>query len=357
MQDVSRTVMAAQTNRSPNAVPAEPVIEARELIRRFPGGIVAVDRVSLAVARGEVLGLLGPNGAGKTTTIRMCAGYLAPTAGSARLAGVDVHREPVRAQRALGYLPEGSPLYAEMSPRAMLRFIAEVRGLRGRARTAAVDRAIARARIEHVAHQPIDTLSKGYRRRVGLAQAILHEPPALILDEPTDGLDPNQKRAVRELVAELRQTSAVIVSTHLLEEVDALCTRTAVIARGRTVFDGTPAELRALDPARGTVTLRVRTVDNTADVRAAFGAIRDVELVERAEGDGVRTVVIRPKAGVSASARAGLGAEAAACARAASLHVERLDVEPGRLDEVFRQLTEPDRKPDPNTDAEAERVA
>lgn len=311
--------------------------------------MLAVDGLSLEVRTGEVLALLGPNGAGKSTTIRMLTGFLAPTSGSSALVGVDVQRDPVRAQRALGYLPEGSPLYAEMTPRALLRFVAGVRGLRGRAGAQAVDRAIARARIMPVADRPIETLSKGYRRRVGLAQAIVHEPPVLILDEPTDGLDPNQKRAVRALVAELREHAAIIISTHLLEEVDTLCTRTGVIARGRLVFDGSPAALRALDPARGRVTLGVRTSDADA-LRRAFADLPGAETPEISpQGEALSRVVIRPSAGATDRERSALAALASARARDHALEVESLDTEPGRLDEVFRRLTE--------TPGDTERVA
>ncbi|TVQ60876.1 MAG: ABC transporter ATP-binding protein [Phycisphaerales bacterium] len=323
------------------------MIEARALTRRFSGGVLAVDALSLSVRTGEVVGLLGPNGAGKSTTIRMLTGYLAPTAGSSRLAGVDVQREPVRAQRALGYLPEGSPLYAEMTPRAILRFVASVRGLRGRARTSAVDRAIARARIASVADRAVETLSKGYRRRVGLAQAIVHEPPVLILDEPTDGLDPNQKRAVRALVAELREQAAVIISTHLLEEVGTLCTRTGVIARGRLVFDGSPEQLHALDPARGTVTLTVRTTADDAPVRGErwrglFADLAGAGAIDSEAGPeaSLVRVTIRPKPDASERERTALAPLASARARERGLAIESLAVEPGRLDEVFRQLTE-----------------
>ncbi len=223
------------------------MIELDRLEKRF-GPIHAVAGVSLTVAVGEVLGLLGPNGAGKSTTMKMAAGFLEPSQGTARINGIDVQRQPVRAKRHLGYLPEGAPAYPDMTPLGFLRFVAELRGLRGEDGRRRVDEAIGRTGLEAVLVQPIDTLSKGFKRRVGLAAAILHTPPALILDEPTDGLDPNQKHEVRGLINELRATTAIIVSTHILEEVEAVCTRAAIIAKGSLRVDTTPQDLIAQSP-------------------------------------------------------------------------------------------------------------
>ncbi|MFL1460825.1 ABC transporter ATP-binding protein [Roseococcus sp. DSY-14] len=214
------------------------LIEAEGLVRRF-GGITAVNGVSFAVRRGEVVGFLGPNGAGKTTTMRLLAGFLAPSAGTARIAGHDVQADGVRARAALGYLPEGAPAYGEMSVEGFLRFCARVRG-RGD-----VAAAMAMAQLDGVARRPIETLSKGFRRRVGLAAALLHDPDALILDEPTDGLDPNQKHEVRALIRAMAPRKAILVSTHILEEVGAVCTRAIIIAGGQLRADATPAELTA----------------------------------------------------------------------------------------------------------------
>ncbi len=214
------------------------LIEAQGLVRRF-GGFTAVGGVSFAVRRGEVVGFLGPNGAGKTTTMRMLAGFLPPSAGTARIAGHDVQAAGVRARAALGYLPEGAPTYPEMEVAAYLRFCARVRG-RGD-----VDAALAMAGLGGVARQPIETLSKGFKRRVGLAAALLHDPEVLILDEPTDGLDPNQKHEVRALINAMAPRKAILVSTHILEEVAAVCTRAIVIAGGTLRADATPAELTA----------------------------------------------------------------------------------------------------------------
>jgi ABC-2 type transport system ATP-binding protein len=228
---------------------SEPVlIEIEGLTKRF-GTFTAVDNVSFTVARGEVVGFLGPNGAGKSTTMRMLAGFMIPTAGVARILGHDVQTDGVAARRVLGFLPEGAPTYGEMSVTGFLRFCARVRGYRGAALHDRVVYAIGLTRLESVRLQPVETLSKGFKRRVGLAQALLHDPPVLVLDEPTDGLDPNQKHEVRELIKQMRQEKAIIISTHILEEVDAVCTRAIVIASGRVVVDATPAALSEMHPS------------------------------------------------------------------------------------------------------------
>jgi ABC-2 type transport system ATP-binding protein len=227
----------------------EPVlIEVQGLTKRF-GGFTAVDNVSFNVSRGEVVGFLGPNGAGKSTTMRMLAGFMIPTEGTARLLGHDVRTDGVAARRVLGFLPEGAPTYGEMSVTGFLRFCAKIRGYRGADVTSRVDYAIGLTRLESVRLQPVETLSKGFKRRVGLAQSLLHDPPVLVLDEPTDGLDPNQKHEVRELIKQMRPAKAIIISTHILEEVDAVCTRAIVIASGRIVVDATPVELSTMHPS------------------------------------------------------------------------------------------------------------
>ena len=224
------------------------MIEIQHLTKRF-GPLTAVSDLSLTVRPGEVLGFLGPNGAGKSTTMKMVAGYLAPDAGSVRICGHDIVSDTIAAQKKLGYLPEGAPAYGEMTPRQFLHFIAQVRELDGEAAKAAIARAVAGTELKGVLDQPIETLSKGFRRRVGLAQAILHDPEVLIMDEPTDGLDPNQKHAVRGLIRGMAKDKTIIVSTHLLEEVEAICTRAVIIDRGRIVIDATPAELAARAPS------------------------------------------------------------------------------------------------------------
>jgi ABC-2 type transport system ATP-binding protein len=224
------------------------MIEIRGLTKHF-GPLKAVNGVTFDVAQGEVLGFLGPNGAGKSTTMKMVTGFLSPTSGTMRVAGHDVLEDPVAAKSAIGYLPEGAPAYPDMTPIAFLRFVAEIRGLRGAAGEQRIAEVVRRVHLEGVLRQPIETLSKGFKRRVGLAQAILHDPAVLIMDEPTDGLDPNQKHEVRSLIREMGRSKAIVLSTHILEEVEAVCTRAIIITQGRIVFDGKPGELEAQAPS------------------------------------------------------------------------------------------------------------
>jgi ABC-2 type transport system ATP-binding protein len=306
------------------------MVELDRLSKQF-GPVTAVRDVSFSLQRGEVLGFLGPNGAGKTTTMRMLTGFLAPSAGHARIMGHDVEREPIAARALIGYLPEGAPLYGDMSPLALLRFIAEARGLADRG--SRIDQAIARTQLEEVAHRPIETLSKGFKRRVGLAAAILHDPPVLILDEPTDGLDPNQKHEVRALIAEMAADKAIIVSTHILEEVPAICTRAIVIAHGRIVADATPDELAACSRYENAVRVRLGP-DSAAALEAALRKRPEVREVSATPNgaDAVDLLVIphdaRP---IDALVRDAI--------TTAGLTVEELRVERGRLDDVFRALT------------------
>jgi ABC-2 type transport system ATP-binding protein len=224
------------------------LIEIEGLTKRF-GTFTAVDHVSFAVARGEVLGFLGPNGAGKSTTMRMLASFVVPTEGTARICGHDVQTDSVAARRHLGFLPEGAPTYPDMTVTGFLHFCAGMRGYRGAERVRRVQAALALTGLEPVRLQPVETLSKGFKRRVGLAQALLHDPPVLVLDEPTDGLDPNQKHEVRTLIRRMAPEKAIVISTHILEEVDAVCTRAIIIAHGKIVADATPAALQERHPS------------------------------------------------------------------------------------------------------------
>jgi ABC-2 type transport system ATP-binding protein len=224
------------------------LIEITGLTKRF-GSFTAVDNVTFNVARGEVLGFLGPNGAGKSTTMRMLAGFMIPTTGSARICGHDVQTDGVAARRVLGFLPEGAPTYPEMTVTGFLTFCARVRGYTGRNLAQRVEHAMELTRLQGVVLQTVETLSKGFKRRVGLAQALLHDPPVLVLDEPTDGLDPNQKHEVRLLIAQMAPEKAIVISTHILEEVEAVCSRAIIIASGRVVADETPAELQRRHPS------------------------------------------------------------------------------------------------------------
>ncbi len=221
-----------------------PMIEIDNLVRKF-GEFAAVDGVSFSVERGTVLGFLGPNGAGKSTTMKVITGYLTPTAGRVEVCGHDVVGDAIAAKARIGYLPEGAPAYPDMTPLGYLEFIADARGLKGAARRGRIAAAVDKVALGSVLTQPIETLSKGFKRRVGLAQAIVHDPDVLILDEPTDGLDPNQKHQVRTLIQEMAPSKAIIISTHILEEVEAVCQRALIIARGRVVAEGAPT-------ARGT---------------------------------------------------------------------------------------------------------
>lgn len=220
------------------------MIKVEHLVKEF-GAKVAVDDLTFTVNKGEVLGFLGPNGAGKSTTMRMVAGFIPPSSGTVEICGISVNHHPNQAKAKIGYLPESAPLYEDMTVRGFLRFCAEIRNLSGANRQQAVDQAIETCFLQPVAHQSIATLSKGYRHRTCLAQSILHDPEVLILDEPTDGLDPNQKHEVRQLIKSLGKTKAILFSTHILEEVDAACTRAVIVDCGKIVADGSPAELRA----------------------------------------------------------------------------------------------------------------
>ncbi|MDB5401091.1 MAG: transporter ATP-binding protein [Rhodopila sp.] len=236
------------TTRVEDASDQPALIEIHGLTKRF-GAFTAVDNVSFEVRRGEVLGFLGPNGAGKSTTMRMLAGFMIPTAGTARIDGHDVQTDSVAARQVLGFLPEGAPTYPEMSVEGFLRFCARVRGFSGSELADRLDHALGLTTLQGVRLQPVETLSKGFKRRVGLAQALLHDPPVLVLDEPTDGLDPNQKHEVRGLIERMAPEKAIVISTHILEEVDAVCSRAIVIANGRIVADATPWELAERHPS------------------------------------------------------------------------------------------------------------
>lgn len=303
------------------------MIEAEGLTKRFDARL-AVDDLSFSARPGDVVALLGPNGAGKSTTMKMLAGFLAPDAGRARIAGHDVQRDALAARRALGYLPEGAPGYGEMEVADFLAFIADLHGLRGPGRATRLGFGVDRLALRGVLRQPIDTLSKGFRRRVGLAAAVLHDPPVLMLDEPTDGLDPNQKHEVRALLRELAQGRTILLSTHLLEEVEGIATRALVIAGGRLRADETPAGLLALSRHHGAVSFRA--VDSVAALAAldGLGTATDRSVDPR---DG-RLVLFAGASRPSVD-------EVARRLQARGVAFEDLLVERGRLDDVFRMLT------------------
>ncbi len=309
-----------------------PLIEVQSLRKRF-GSVLAVNDISFTVDRGEVLGFLGPNGAGKSTSMKIITGYLPATAGTAIVCGEDIRTRPVEAKSRLGYLPEGAPLYGDMTPEGFLGFIASVRGITGSRRRQRIADVIERMGLEEVLNRRIETLSKGFRRRVGLAQAILHDPDVLILDEPTDGLDPNQKHDVRELIRSMGDSKAIIISTHILEEVDAVCDRAIIIDHGSIVSDGTPEQLHSRAREHNAVSVRVREADaqRTIDLLKALPEVSAVE--RRATADGYVTLLAIAKSGRFVADVVG-GKLRQTGIEAAEIHSEL-----GKLDDVFRAVT------------------
>jgi ABC-2 type transport system ATP-binding protein len=302
------------------------MIRIENLVKTF-GAKRAVDGVSFAVERGEVLGFLGPNGAGKSTTMRMVTGFMPPTSGRVTIGGHDVAESPIAAKRLVGYLPENASSYPDMTVKGFLEFAAELRGLNGSQKKQAVARVVERCFLQGVLRQSIDTLSKGYKHRTCLAQALIHDPEVLIMDEPTDGLDPNQKYEVRNLIRELGRSKAIVFSTHILEEVDAACTRAIIIDRGRIVANGTPEELRAMSELSGAVTLQARGA--TAERLSSLGRVENL--------GGALRVYPRDKS------RAGqLAQEVVEMVNLHGWKVEGMYSERGELDEVFRRITLPD---------------
>ncbi len=309
-----------------------PMVEIQQLQKTF-GPIVAVDNVSFTVQKGEVLGFLGPNGAGKSTTMKMITGFLTPTKGTIKVNGYDIQEQPLEAKKGIGYLPEGAPAYQDMTPWSFLIFVGKIRGFGGKDLRRRVAETVKKVNLETVLTQPIETLSKGFKRRVGLAQAILHDPPVLVLDEPTDGLDPNQKHEVRSLIQAMAQEKAIILSTHILEEVHAVCTRAIIIAKGKVVMDGTPAELEAMSPHHMAVTIKVRSgaASNIRETLQNISGVQKVEDLNREEE--VLGYRIFPNHGQR------LLAEVSRCSREQQWDVVELSQDRGQLDEVFRSLT------------------
>ena len=313
------------------------LIEAQALRKCF-GPIVAVDDISLTVSKGEVLGFLGPNGAGKSTTMKMLAGFLEPDSGIARITGIDVAVSPKAAKTQLGYLPEGAPAYPDMTPKSFLSFIAEIRGYKGGSIKARADAAGEKTGLEGVWNQRIETLSKGYKRRVGLAQAILHDPAVLIMDEPTDGLDPNQQHHVRDLIRQMAADKAIIVSTHILQEVEAVCSRAVVINKGRIVADGTAEDLQRRVPYHQAVAVRVAagSADRVRDALAGVAGVAKVEITGNTNGAVEMRAI--PTASMVQSGKT-IATDVAAMLREKGIEVEELYIEKGSLDDMFRQVT------------------
>lgn len=301
------------------------MIKAQGLVRDF-GRRRAVDGVSFEVDKGTVLGFLGPNGAGKTTTIRMVAGFLPPTSGMVEVKGINVAADPVSAQKNIGYMPETTPLYEDMTVSGFLRFIAEVRGFSGKEREVRVDRAIERCFLQPVAGQTIDTLSKGYRQRTCLAQALLHDPDILLLDEPTEGLDPNQKQVVRNMIREMASERVVMLSTHVLEEVEAICTRAIIISAGKVVADDTPAALKTRSTHYNAVTL-------SAEGEGIVPALENLPNIGKIETLDDGKIIAFPNSGKS------IAADILGAAKQNNWTISDIKVDEGRLDDVFRQIT------------------
>lgn len=303
------------------------MIRVENLTKQFDD-FTAVNNLSFQVAPGEVLGFLGPNGAGKSTTMKMITGFIEPTEGQVSVFDTRVEDDPITVQKLMGYLPEGAPAYGEMTVASFLNFIADVRGLKGADKQQRLDTVIAQVELSSVLHKPIDTLSKGFARRVGLAQAIMHNPKVLILDEPTDGLDPNQKHQVRELIKGLAKDKIVIISTHILEEVSAVCTRALIISQGQLVLDGKPDELERQSKYHHAICLQL--ADDHGDAQEKLASIENIESVEALPD---RTFMLFPKDGQM------LLPEVVRWLDEQTWEVENVHMEKGRLDDVFRQVT------------------
>ncbi len=305
------------------------MIEVEHLSKHF-GEIKAVDDLSFTVKPGEVLGFLGPNGAGKSTTMKMITGFLQPSAGTARVMGHDIQAAPLAAKRTFGYLPEGAPGYGDMSVAGFLNFVADLRNLHGAQRQQRLRAVVGEVHIEGVLHQKIETLSKGFRRRVGLAQAILHDPQVLILDEPTDGLDPNQKHEVRRLIANMAHDKIVIISTHILEEVEAVCSRALIIAHGKLLADGSPDELQSRSHYHGAIQIEFDGEQARGSCRNALQSLAGVKALEEVGESGL---IVLPRNG------AALLGSVSELAQRENWPLQQIHQLRGRMDEVFRQIT------------------
>ncbi len=305
------------------------MIEINNLTKNFDQ-FTAIDDLNFTVKEGEVLGFLGPNGAGKSTTMKLITGFLSASHGSIRIDGFDIRENPIEAKVLMGYLPEGAPSYGDMTTLEFLRFIAEVRGYRGEEAAQRVQQVLDDVELNSVSQQTIETLSKGFKRRVGLAQAIMHDPKVLILDEPTDGLDPNQKHHVRELIKNLARDKIVIISTHILEEVTAVCSRAIIISKGKIVADGTPAELEARSKYHQAVSVRL---SEEYDLAADLSGLVDVGAIEKdGEDEGVYRIL----------SHAGLPIFSQVSEIAQTKHwpVTEFHVSRGQLEDVFRTVTQ-----------------
>jgi len=297
-------------------------------LSKYFDNFCAVDDISFSVQPGEVLGFLGPNGAGKSTTMKILTGFLSPSSGEVMVMNHNVLKNPIAAQREIGYLPEGAPAYADMTSLDFLKFIGRIRGFTGQELQNRIESVVNKVELHSVLNKRVETLSKGYYRRLGIAQALIHDPKVLILDEPTDGLDPNQKHHVRELIRNLSADKTVIVSTHILEEVSAVCTRAMILAEGKIVFDGTPAELEAKSDFHNAVTIRL---DGRSD--SLIKELESLSKVLKVEVDQDGVITVFPKEGQAILSDVSPVLNQAGCL------LEELRVEVGRLDDVFRAVT------------------
>jgi ABC-2 type transport system ATP-binding protein len=304
------------------------MIEINSLSKKFDR-VTAVDDLSFTVKEGEVLGFLGPNGAGKSTTMKVITGFLSPSSGIVTIDGFDITKNPIEAKALIGYLPEGAPCYGDMTTLGFLNFIAQIRGYSGEELRRRVQHVVDEVDLKSVCQQTIETLSKGFKRRVGLAQAIMHDPKVLILDEPTDGLDPNQKHHVRELIKNLARDKIVIISTHILEEVTAVCTRAIIIAEGRIVADGTPGELEAQSKYHHAVSVRL-TADY--DLASDLAALPEIGEVEKGEEELTYTIL--------ASNAKPIFSQVSEIAQSNHWPVTEFHVSRGQLEDVFRTVTQ-----------------
>lgn len=313
------------------------MIRVRDLKKAF-GPKLAVGGITFEVQRGEVLGFLGPNGAGKSTTMRMITGFIPPTEGKVMVGGNDITINPIEAKRSIGYLPENAPAYSDMTVRSFLNFTARIRGLSGSRRRRAIDKVIDLCFLQSVVHQSVDTLSKGFRHRTCFAQSILHDPDILIMDEPTDGLDPNQKHEVRSIIKRMGEHKAIIFSTHILEEVEAVCSRAIIVDRGHIVADGSPEALKQKSAQAGAMRIRLRGVD-ASTAKEHLSGLNPVGKLLVLEDAALLTIQIFPK---SAHHTEELAEAIPSALHQLGWRIEELRTEEGKLDQVFRTITKPD---------------
>ncbi|WP_395375340.1 ABC transporter ATP-binding protein [Marinicella sp. W31] len=304
------------------------MIECFNLTKKF-GQFTAVDDLTFTANKGQVLGFLGPNGAGKSTTMKMITGFLQPTSGNVKVCGIDINEDPITVKSKIGYLPEGAPSYGEMEVGQFLNFIAAMRGVDKNLMKAAVESVIERVSLSNVYYQRIETLSKGFKRRVGLAQAIIHDPEVLVMDEPTDGLDPNQKNDVRELITNMSEDKTIILSTHILEEVNAVCDRAVIIAGGQIVADNTPSQMEGLSSYHRAVSFVSEVDGELLNALRNLDCVRDVDYNAR-----LKEVTVFPTQGIY------IFDDISAFLQDRKVQVESLKMESGRLDEVFMNITQ-----------------